>query len=841
MKGARGRGIALGVIACSLAILAGATGAITAARQEAEERAHETLANVAELASGGLSRWISRRIRDVDREGQSGLADLIVRGALRDVEPWRSLLGHHLEAFQQTSDFRDVLVLDDQGRPVLSASGDSPAPPPQTADLVRRARESPAVVRGDIYRCDRCGHVHLEFATAIRDPEGRVLGFLVARVNAEEILFPHLLRWPTPSATAEILLIERQGDQVTFLSPLRHRPDIPPATLRMPVTRFPCTGGLTEPGPEGSWEGTDYRGIPVLAYVHAIPETPWVLIAQMDRTEALEPWTPIRRAIEAIALLAVAFVVAFGLWIHRLYRTRRLAANLARERALRLALSESEAILQGIGDGVIATDREGLVRRINPVAASLTGWTVAEALGRPLGEVFRIRNEETGQPAEDPVARVLATGQVVGLANHTELVARDGTARPIADSGAPFRDDQGALLGVVLVFRDQSERRARERAVQEVSERFERFFRGLPQGVAIGRKAPGGPGDFRQTRWIAVNPALARLAGRPPEALEGRLASEVLGEAWSRWVGTCHGQDHAVHLEDDWPLDRPRRVAVTLIRTASDECVLVVEDVTDRHRAERERQRMEAVAAQQQRLEAIGTLAAGVAHEINNPVQSILNYAEVLEGRPEDAGSVREFVPEIAREAQRIAETVRSLLGIARPGTDAISTIRPEQVWERALALVRTMLQKEKISVRVEVMPDLPAIRCRTSQVLQVLLNLLINARDALTDPGRNPDTPRHVLCRSEAVAVQGRPGVRFLVRDNGPGIPDDLREHLFEPFFTSKGRDRGTGLGLWISRRIAEDHGGRLWFESTPGEGTTFLLDLPLEEATDGEGAAGR
>lgn len=241
------------------------------------------------------------------------------------------------------------------------------------------------------------------------------------------------------------------------------------------------------------------------------------------------------------------------------------------------------------------------------------------------------------------------------------------------------------------------------------------------------------------------------------------------------------------------------------------------------------------------KLAAIGELAAGVAHEINNPVQSILNYAEVLEGRPEDAGSVREFVPEIAREAQRIAETVRSLLGIARPGTDAISTIRPEQVWERALALVRTMLQKEKISVRVEVMPDLPAIRCRTSQVLQVLLNLLINARDALTDPGRNPDTPRHVLCRSEAVAVQGRPGVRFLVRDNGPGIPDDLREHLFEPFFTSKGRDRGTGLGLWISRRIAEDHGGRLWFESTPGEGTTFLLDLPLEEATDGEGAAGR
>ena len=785
---------------------------------------------------------MQRRSRDLSREARSGLADLIDQGAIRGEEPWRSLLVHHLQVFRETSDFREVLVLDANGAPLFGDSTAENPAGPETRALAARAREAAEAVRSDFYRCPDCGGLHLEFAQAIRDPEGRVLGFLSGRLSAEDLLFPHLLRWPTTSESAEILLVRVEGDEVTFLSPLRHRPEVPAGSLRLPVARFRRTGGMVGPGPEGPWQGMDYRGEEVLAHARPVPDTPWILIAQMDRTEALAPSVPVRRNIEALALLAIAFAAAIGMWVHRLGHARILQGALEQERALRLELSESEAILQGIGDGVIATDREGRIRRINPIAAELTGWSPGEALGHPLADIFRIRNEETGAPVENPVTRVLATGKIVGLANHTELVARDGTARPIADSGAPVRDDQGNLWGVVLVFRDQSETRERERKAREVSERFERFFMGLRHGAALGRLPPGTT-DPLDLRWVAVNPTLARLLGRTVQEVEGLRPADLLGEAWSRWVDLCpHLDDQKpIVIEEDWPLDPERRVVLTLFRTAPGECVTLVEDVTDIRRAERERQRMEAVAAQQQRLEAVGTLAAGVAHEINNPVQAISNYAEVLARHPDDAQMVREFAPAVGREAERIAEIVRSLLGLARQGSDGISTVRVDHVWERALVLVRTLLQKEGIVVRVEVAPDLPVVRCRPTQVLQILINLLVNARDALTDSARGPEKARQVTCRSEVVVLGDRRMIRFEVRDNGPGIPDDVQKHLFQPFFTSKGRERGTGIGLWFSRRIAEEHGGSLRFESTPGEGTAFFLDLPLEEEPDGEGAGGR
>ena len=145
--------------------------------------------------------------------------------------------------------------------------------------------------------------------------------------------------------------------------------------------------------------------------------------------------------------------------------TRDLTARKDAEEKLRQSEESLSTTLYSIGDGVLATDEHGRVTRINPVAERLTGWSEQEAIGRPIDEVFNIVNEETRAKAPNPVTRVLAEGVVVGLANHTALISRDGTERPIADSGAPIRDDAGATRGAVLVFRDVTEeRRARTRS-----------------------------------------------------------------------------------------------------------------------------------------------------------------------------------------------------------------------------------------------------------------------------------------------------------------------------------------------------------------------------------------
>ena len=188
--------------------------------------------------------------------------------------------------------------------------------------------------------------------------------------------------------------------------------------------------------------------------------------------------------------------------------------------------------LYSIGDAVIATDAQSRIDRMNPVAESLTGWTEAEAEGKPLDEVFRIFNEETRAAVENPVTRVLREGQVVGLANHTLLIAKDGKEWPIADSGAPIRDEKGETTGVVLVFRDQTEERAAQRSLQESERRYRTLAESLPHLVWTCRAE--GSCDYLSPRWVDYTgiPEADQLGYRWLEQLHPDDRERVVAE-WS--------------------------------------------------------------------------------------------------------------------------------------------------------------------------------------------------------------------------------------------------------------------------------------------------------------------
>jgi PAS domain S-box-containing protein len=192
--------------------------------------------------------------------------------------------------------------------------------------------------------------------------------------------------------------------------------------------------------------------------------------------------------------------------------------------------------LQSIGDGVIVTDATGRVTLMNPVAERLTGWPLAEALGRPLVEVFRIVNAQTRQPADDPVARVLKTGLVIGLANHTALIARDGTESQIADSAASIRDEKDHVFGVVMVFSDVTKDYAMREAVREAEERLRLLFERMISGCALHEiicDASGKPVDYR---FLEVNPAFEQLTGFKAAGILGRTVREVMPRVESEWI-----------------------------------------------------------------------------------------------------------------------------------------------------------------------------------------------------------------------------------------------------------------------------------------------------------------
>ncbi len=279
-------------------------------------------------------------------------------------------------------------------------------------------------------------------------------------------------------------------------------------------------------------------------------------------------------------------------------------------------LLESEsalyAILYSIGDGVITCDEQGKITLLNPVAETLTGWTEAEAKGKPLEEVFRIINEETRQPAENPAVRVLREGVVIGLANHTLLIRRDGSEIPIADSGAPIRGEGGKIRGVVLVFRDQSAERAAQRAVEEAR----RFAEGIVETVREPLVVLDG--DLRVVR---ANPAFYRLFKTSPQETENRLLYELGNGQWNipelrRLLEEILPQNtrfENYRVQHDFPGIGQRVMLLNARRIYHEEnrtrfILLAIEDITERQQA------LDALGASEERYRAISEMMSDYAY-----------------------------------------------------------------------------------------------------------------------------------------------------------------------------------------------------------------------------------
>ncbi|NVB42277.1 AAA family ATPase [Pseudenhygromyxa sp. WMMC2535] len=327
--------------------------------------------------------------------------------------------------------------------------------------------------------------------------------------------------------------------------------------------------------------------------------------------------------------------------------------------------------------------------------------------------------------------------------------------------------------------------------------------------------------------------------GVDPEGLIGLRPEDILDPAsiprWREAISEVLGTGDVCEVELSLALgDNPARWFTTHLAPIRVEgrpirVLSIARDIT-------ERKRFDLQVRQQQRLESIGTLAAGVAHEINNPVQGILNYAELISERSDDAETVLEFSREITAESQRVATIVRNLLVFARQERElSFEEADVAVLLESTLSLVRSVIRKDAIELSVEIEAGVAQVRCRPQQIRQVIMNLVTNARDALNDRYPDYDADKRLAIRvrmvsrsSEEAPEELEGWVQIVVEDHGGGIPEQVRAHIFDPFFTTKGRDQGTGLGLSVSHGIVVEHGGVLRVETAVGEGTRFFIELP-------------
>lgn len=335
--------------------------------------------------------------------------------------------------------------------------------------------------------------------------------------------------------------------------------------------------------------------------------------------------------------------------------------------------------------------------------------------------------------------------------------------------------------------------------------------------------------------FLEVNEATTRILGQPREVFEGTNVRDLSPDAvrsgrYQKYLDVVRtGEPFITEDRLDHPSFGHRHLFLRAFRVG-DGMGIILTDITERIHGEREKRKMDAQLRHQQKLESIGTLASGVAHEINNPINIIMNYAQLILDDSKSDGTLAENAGQILTESGRVADIVRNLLRFSRHERQAHSEADLNDVVEATLSLVRKLLARDQVEVRVDVPGDLPRCKCRTQQIQQVLMNLLTNARDALNEryPGAHED--KFVSVTASQTEQDGNPWLRLTVEDRGTGIPDDIAERVFDPFFTSKSRDMGTGLGLAISHGIVTEHRGNLSFETEPGRFTRFHVDLPVD-----------
>ncbi len=225
-----------------------------------------------------------------------------------------------------------------------------------------------------------------------------------------------------------------------------------------------------------------------------------------------------------------------------------------------------------------------------------------------------------------------------------------------------------------------------------------------------------------------------------------------------------------------------------------------------------------------EKMAAIGQMAAGVAHEINNPLTGVITFAHLLRRKTEPGSPEQEDLDTIITEAERCSKIVRGLLDFARGGQLVRSEADVNRLLDRTLALVENQALFHNIEVVREYDPDLPLVPLDQDRIQQVVLNLVVNAAEAMESGGR-------LTLRTGVTRTDGAAELRIEVRDSGPGIDPEVRSRVFDPFFTTKDVGKGTGLGLAVSYRIVDDHGGRIAVSSPPGEGASFTVILPIRE----------
>ena len=791
--------------------------------------------------------------------------------------------------------------------------------------------------------------VFLSLGIPISAGEAPQAGVLLLGIDPNEYLYPLVQLWPTPSRTAETLLVRADGDEVVYLNELRHQPGAA-LKLRVPLSRSAIAAVRGLQGERGVLEAIDYRSVPVLAAVQPIPGTRWLMVAKMDLAEV---YAPIREssmwlgALTGSLLLALGGITAF-LWrrqqskfyqeryqaelkyralrghldylsryandivlltdesgkileandravsaygysaeeltqknlrdlchpqelsrfdgIRRMIEERTslifetvhqrrdggaipvevsariilvdgkpfqqsiirdISERKAIARKLQQTLETMQAVIEASPAGIVTLTPEGEVILWSKAAERIFGWSGEEVTGKPLPVIPPEKEEEFRWMRR----RILEGETLSGIEIETQK--KDGTPITVLLSAAPLRNQEGKAEGITSVFMDATEQRALEREKRLFADTLAASLNEIYMFDAetlkfqyVNRGALNNLGytldEMRNMTPLDIKPEFS------PEAFMALLEPLRTGEE-----SVCVFESH--HRRKDGSL-YPVEVHLQLFEQGRDRVFLaVIQDITERKRMQQERNKLEEQLLQAQKMESVGRLAGGVAHDFNNHLTVINGYCELLLRQLSPDDPLRTFLEDIRSAGEKAADLTRQLLAFSRKQIIEPRPVNLNDVVRETERMLRRLIG-EDIEIVTALDASLGAVMADPTQLHQVLMNLAVNARDAMPSGGRLIlETLNVQLDQSYSrTHPEVKPGQYALlsVTDTGVGMSEEAKLHIFEPFYTTKPKGTGTGLGLSTVYGIVRQMGGWIWVYSEEGKGTTFKIYFPLEDA---------
>jgi PAS domain S-box-containing protein len=828
------RWLTIAVIVVALGIAAGGWLFYTDQNHAARHNVEDDLLAIGHLKAEQIANWRAERLADAGLiVGDPSSNTLITRWlALRqsadaaEIVVWfRTLKEQYHYANVQVVDAGGVVLID------LSAAG-KPLARGGYEGLQTALAEKKAVLTDLHFDADG-ETVHLDAIAPFFSGQGssaKFLGAVILTANASDFLFPLIQTWPTASRSAETLLVRRDGDQALYLNELRYQKDTA-LKLKVPLTQKNVPAVQAVLGASGIVEGADYRGVMVTAAVQRIPDSPWFIVAKIDRAEALGG-ARLRSIVVVVltVLLLAALIGGVGLAWQRGLKKHYLEAYNA-ELSRQALLARYEILLKQANDAILLSNEDLRIVEANERAVETYGYSLEEFLN--------LRMTDLAPPDEMAAfqARMKELKETDSFLREATHRRKDGSVLTVEVSSRVVSVDGKTYFQAII--RDISERKRAEDALRASRERYQAVAKATAQIIWITDAGGDLVDDLPTLRAYTGLSNEELRAGGWQESVHPEDRAQA-SEAWDRALGakSLYEVEYRLRRADGVYRDFWVRSIPVFDRNGQvREWVGACADVTERKRAEEERLQLERQFQQSQRLESLGVLAGGIAHDFNNILMAVLGYADLALTDLPIGSAAREDVKEIARASKRAAELCRQMLAYSGRGHFVVEAIDLPALIDTMIHLLSSAISK-KILLNLNLEKNLPPILGDASQVDQVIMNLVINASEAIGERSGviTISTGAMECTRSymrETYLDEGLAEGLYVileVSDTGAGMDKEAQSHLFEPFFSTKFTGRGLGLAAVLG--IVRGHKGAIKVYSEEGKGTTFKLLFPAAES---------